>query len=216
MKKAGPAAVALCSILLVASLVTAAALNNPALPGPAASQAPASRTETVVVQPAGTRLIGSQAASSAEAALDRAAIETLVSANRVFGEDVYDDEALLRGVEILLLEQSVEIDGFRYLDRELVRRTVFAMYGRTLSETAGEIYGLPAPDGYYAILPCGFEPMTHRITDIQPLSDGRLIVMSQVEIEGLEETETVTAATVLSPAENEYGYIITAVSTVEG
>ena len=216
MKKGRRIAVLVCGFLLVTSLVTAAAVNNPAATAPMIPQASgAPAASEAAGEPAGTRLIGSEAVSSAETALNREAIEALVGANRLFGEDLYDEEALLGSVEILLLDQSIEIDGFRYLDRELARRTVLALYGRTLSDTVGEIYGMPAPDGYYAILPCGYDRMEHTVTEIQPQADGRLAVTSQLLIVGLDSTEQVQAVTILSPAEDEYGYIITAASLVE-
>lgn len=166
----------------------------------------------------GTRVLTveeSGAQAVAQPKYDIAAITELVSLNRVFGYSIYDDTALIDAAQIVLLDRATEIDGFLYIEKQVVNEFIYNMYGRAVDESAGEIYGLPAPDGYYAILPRSYDLMSQSVTDITAKEDGTLTVTTEVTVAGLDFTETFSAVTVLSPAQTESGYVITSAEQVQ-
>ena len=166
----------------------------------------------------GTRVLAveeSEAQSSVQPQYDSAAVIGLVSSNRVFGYSIYDDNALIDAAQIVLLDKATEIDGFLYIEKQVVNDFIYNMYGREVDESAGEIYGLTAPDGYYAILPRSYDLMSQSVTDITVGEDGRLTVTTEVEIAGLDFTEIFSAVTVLSPAQTESGYVITSADIMQ-
>lgn len=166
----------------------------------------------------GTRVLTveeSGAQVTAQPKYDIAAVTELVSLNRVFGYSIYDDTALIDAAQIVLLDKATEIDGFLYIEKQVVNEFIYNMYGRAVDESAGEIYGLPAPDGCYAILPRSYDLMSQSVTDIAAKEDGTLTVTTEVTVAGLDFTETFSAVTVLSPAQTESGYIITSSERVQ-
>lgn len=202
---------------LFASVVTVAAVGKPA--GPSA-QSVSSVSQTAefsspvqdvhYVQP-GTHLLEVQVTPSEDSEkpdADWSAVAELVTRNRAFGDALYDDAALIDAAQIALLDRSVEIDGFRYVEKQTVNEFIYNLYGRRVDEAAGEIYGLEAPDGYYAILPRSFDLMSQTVTDVGEQEDGRLIVTTEVAVAGLDSTESFTAVTVLAPSETPCGYVI--------
>lgn len=202
---------------LTLSLVSVAAIGMPS-----AASAEADITESTMSQvetqvrtdhyaEVGTRVLAVDEASAvapAEKKYDVAAVTELVSCNRVFGDSIYDDSALIDAAQIVLLDKATEIDGFLYIEKQTVNDYIYNMYGRRVDEAAGEIYGLPAPEGYYAILPRSYDLMSHAVTDITVQEDGKLAVTTEVTVAGLDFTETFSAVTVLSPAQTESGYVI--------
>ncbi len=166
----------------------------------------------------GTRLIGvveKKFEGHGQTEYDLSAISALVASNRVFGDDIYDDSAVIDAVQITLLSRATEIDGFLFIEKQTVNDAIYNMYGRTVDEAAGEIYGLEAPDGYYAILPRSYDLMSHTVTDVAKRDDGRLSVTTELTVAGLDTAEVLTAQTLLAPAQTESGYIIESAQIVE-
>ncbi len=189
---------------------------------PAEASADADATESVVslaetevrtdhYAEVGTRVLAVEdvsASAPVENKYDVAAVTELVSFNRVFGDSLYDDSAVIDAAQIVLLDKATEIDGFLYIEKQTVNDYVYNMYGRRVDENAGEIYGLEAPEGYYAILPRSYDLMSHTVTDISVQEDGKLAVTTEVTVAGLDFTEIFSAITLLSPAQTESGYVI--------
>ncbi len=218
MKKSVRIAGWVAVLILAVAVGSAAALNLPAAPAPVAS-APAAQAATSSPDPAPRaepRVTAVSETPVSEApAPDYSGAIALVTANRAFGEALYDDGALLDAVEITLLDRAVEIDGFRYLERALVQEVILARYGRSVSPEAGEVYGMDPPEGYYALLPRSYDYHEQTVTSVREQEDGRLLVTSALTVEGLDTRQAHTVETLLAPAENEYGYVIVSADIVE-
>lgn len=146
-------------------------------------------------------------------AYDYDTVANIVSLNRVFGDYIYYDEAILEAAEILLLDEAEEIDGFTYLKKSDVNALIYSLYGRKIDESIAVIEGVPEIDGYYAVLPIGYDGVSHEIKQITVAEHGMLEVISTVTIEYFDRTEIHTVRTVLSATES--GYIILSADIVK-
>ena len=211
MKKRMIAMIVSTAVTVVAAVVIVSAIPAPQQPR---TDKPAVRASDTVAAPStatkpGTVLIGTTDAENETKPVDPAAIEAIVKLNRVFGDYIYDDSAVIDAAEIILLSQAKEgCDGFKAIEKEKVNAFIRALYGREVDESAGEITGVTAPEGCYAILPCGYDGIEYLSTEVRQLPDGRVEAVSQVEIHSFESTETVTVRTELAASESEFGYII--------
>ena len=216
MSKSGQFFAILGALVLIASLATAAALSLPsAASAPAAQATPAADPAPVEEPIPAPRVVEVREVEEETPAPDYSGAVALVTVNRAFGDALYDDNALIDSVEITLLDQALEIDGFRYLERSVVQEAVRQRYGREVSPEAGAIYGLEPPEGYYAILPRSYDYQEQTVTAVEERADGTLLVTSQLLILGLDDSDVRRVQTVLSPAETDYGYIITAAQIID-
>ena len=216
MKTSGRILIAAGALVLTASLATVVALSLPVASSASAAQAISAAEPAPVQDPApAPRVVEVREAVEETPAPDFTAAVALTTVNRAFGDALYDDNALIDSVEITLLDQALEIDGFRYLERSVVQDAVRRRYGREVSPEAGAIFGMEPPEGYYAILPRSYDYQEQTVTGIEERPDGTLLVTSQLLILGLDDSAVRRVETVLSPAENDYGYIITAATILE-
>ena len=216
MKGKSRLAVMIGGLLLLATLVSAAALTLPATL--AAPSAPVSSQPAPVSAPApapAPRVVDVTDLPAETPAADHSGAIALVTANRAFGDALYDDNALIDAVEITLLDRAIEIDGFRYLDQALVRDTIRQRYGREVSPEAGIVYGMDPPEGYYAILPRSYDYHEQTVTAVTEQADGTLLVTSQLLVLGLDDSDVHRVETTLAPAATAYGYIVTAATIVD-
>lgn len=146
-------------------------------------------------------------------AYDYDTVVSIVSQNRVFGDYIYYDEAILEAAEILLLDRAEEIDGFTYLKKSDANALIYSLYGRKIDESVAVIEGVPERDGYYAVLPIGYDGVSHEIEQITVKEYGRIEVISKVTVEYFDRIEVNTVCTVLSATEG--GYIILSADVVE-
>lgn len=215
MSKIGQLFAILGALVLLASLATVAALRLPAAPAPAAQVVPASQPAPVEEPAPAPRVVEVREAVEETPAPDYSGATALAAVNRAFGDALYDDNALIDSVEITLLDQALEIDGFRYLERSVVQEAVRQRYGREVSPEAGAIFGMEPPEEYYAILPRSYDYQEQTVTAVEERADGTLLVTSELLILGLSDSDVRRVETVLAPAQTEYGYIITAANIVE-
>ena len=178
-------------LLPILSLVFALVVS---VAGVAAIGAPAAAQVDKGVQ--GTRLVGVSEIPAAEAELDIDGIYRVLMLNRLFGQDVYNEVALVEEAQIALLGEAEVVDGCLSLPRERVNGFIKELYGHTVKNSS---------DGeYYIIAARGFDPIGHVITDIST-DNGKVVVTSQMRAGYAEPVEVVT---VLSPSQNEFGYMI--------
>ena len=215
MSKIGQFFVFLGALVLLTSLATAAALTLPAASAPQAQAASVAQPAPVEEPVPAPRVVEVHEVVEETPEPDYTGAVALVTVNRAFGDALYDDNALIDSVEITLLDQALEIDGFRYLERRVVQEAVRRRYGREVSPEAGAVYGLEPPEGYYAILPRSYDYQEQTVTAVEEREDGTLLVTSELLVLGLSDSDVRRVETVLSPAENDYGYIITAATIVE-
>ncbi len=123
--------------------------------------------------------------------------------NRVYGDWLYDDAALIEEAQLSLIDKIETIDGKQVISRRAVQEFVYTLYGRTVDADN--------TDEYYIVSPRGYEPMGHEITQITE-KDGLLLVTSKVRFGG---NEPLTAQTVLAPCQNDFGYMILSADITE-
>lgn len=162
----------------------------------------------------------SEAQSPAQsAAFDLQSIEKIISLNRVYGDFISDDNALIEEAEVALLDYAEENGEFFIIKKELVNAFIFNVYGRTVDENAGKYEMYTPPEGYYAILPRGYSLISNKITEINELGNGNLQVKSDMFVSFYDTSDGSTAlqlVTVLAPSDSSiYGYNIIGAEIVD-
>ena len=213
MRRGGRVVYFLGALVLLTSLASAAALTLPPT-APVQEPAPLSQAAVSASAAPATRVVEVREVPDAAPPADYTGAIALVTVNRAFGDALFDDNALIDSVEITLLDRAIEIDGFRYLEQALVRQAVRQRYGREVSPDAGVVYGMEPPAGYYAILPRSYDYHEQTVTAVDPQPDGTLLVTSELLVLGLDTSDVHRVETVLSPADTEYGYIISSATIV--
>ena len=161
----------------VLSISCVSALGLPAADTVTVTHALATNTENAFE---GTRLVSVTENEKAEATYDMAAVERVISLNRVFGSELYNDDAVVESAQSVINTQSAdEVADF-----------VYALYGREVEVDC-------------CAQPCQYEDMTHDVLSVRD-ANGLLIVTSTVSL----GEDSFTAVTTLAPCQNEYGYMI--------
>ena len=111
-------------------------------------------------------------------------VSSVVFANRVFGDWMYDDASLIESAAAFLAQGGQSVEGCA------VQEFIQKVYGRTVL-----CEGL--------IEPSAAEAVTQQVVDVAD-EGGLLNVTTKVQM-GCEEF---TAVTTLAPCQNEYGYMI--------
>lgn len=182
---------------LVLSLVCVLALGAP-------EAAPSAQEIKVTHTPAfnantefeGTRVVAVTQKQAEVPAYDINMIYRVLQLNRVYGDWLYDDTALIEEAQLTLIDRVQTVDGAQVISRQEVQDFIKALYGRTVDADN--------TDEYYTVAPRGYEPMGHIITHISE-KDGLLTVTSTLRFGG---SERFTATTTLAPCQNDFGYMI--------
>ncbi len=144
----------------------------------------------------GTRLVAVAEKQTDYVDYDVNLVLRVLQLNRVYGDWLYDDAALIEEAQLSLIDRVETVDGKQVISRRAVQDFIRTLYGRTVDTDN--------TDTYYTVSPRGYEPMGHEITQITE-KDGLLLVTSKVRFGG---TESFTALTVLAPCQNDFGYMI--------
>ncbi|MBQ2704057.1 MAG: hypothetical protein IJF58_00750 [Clostridia bacterium] len=126
----------------------------------------------------GTRLVAVTDNKATTVTYDLGVIGKVLSLNRVFGADLYDDCALAQSAQSVVGNNADDVKAFT--------RT---LYGRSVEVVADEI--------------CEAKDMRHDILNVSE-KNGLLTVTSAVAC----GEDSFTAVTTLAPCQNEYGYMI--------
>jgi hypothetical protein len=149
---------------------------------------------------------------------DTAAIERLINLNRVYGEFINDDNALIEEAEVVLLDRAEEHGEYSVIKKDLVNAFIYNVYGREVDPSAGKYEMYSPPEGYYAILPRGYSMISHKVTGISRLANGNVEVRSDMFVSFYDESDAteLSLITVLKPSDTSiYGYNIISAQIAE-
>ncbi len=206
------------ALALATAFVTVAAIGNPDTAvdrSKAVSTDVSSVESTAASDEIDARVTEVVKTEQVKPSYDEEAVKNIVSLNRVFGDCIYYDEAILEAAEISLLDKAEDIDGFTYLKKAEVNDFIYSLYGRRIDESVAFIEGVPEVEGYYPVLPIGYDFITHEIELINVMADGRLEVISEVTTEYFDRIEVHTVRTVLSATQSDNGYVIISADIAE-
>ncbi len=159
-------------------------------------------SKTVPVK--GTHLTAVTDNETKESAPDTEGIYRVLMANRLFGGDIYNDEALIEEAQIALIDQIEIKDDMLVINRDAVNSFIRELYGREIQNSF---------DGdYYVVGARGYDPIGHEVTEITRSEDGKVIVRSMMTV---GTSDAVKAVTVLSPCQNRFGYMLISADIVE-
>ncbi len=159
----------------VLSISCVSVLGAPVMDTVAVTHAPANNDNDSFE---GTRLIAVTDNKATTVTYDLGVIGKVLSLNRVFGADLYDDCALAHSAQLVVSGNADDVQAF-----------IRTLYGRSVEVKGGEMS--EAKD------------MHHDILNISE-NGGLLAVTSTVTC----GEDSFTAVTTLAPCQNEYGYMI--------
>ena len=124
----------------------------------------------------------------------------------VYGEDFYDDEALLNASALALLDLAK--DGF--IAENYLKDYVFNMYGKIYDNFDGINKDMPKQDGGFYVIPRGYDIYEHTIDSIIANEDGSYTVITNVIIDYHfgEKVEAVGTTFFLPNEESQFGFNI--------
>ncbi len=124
----------------------------------------------------------------------------------VYGEDFYDDEALLNAAALALLDLAN--DGF--IEEAYLKDYVFNMYGKIYDNFDGINEGMPEKDGGFYVIPRGYDLYEHSIVSVTANEDGSYTVVTNVIIDYHfgEKVEAVGTTFFLPNEESQFGFNI--------
>ena len=124
----------------------------------------------------------------------------------VYGEDFYDDEALLNSSALALLDLAD--NGF--VAENYLKDYVFNMYGKIYNDFDGINDDMPKQDGGFYVIPRGYDLYEHTIDSVIANEDGSYTVITNVIIDYHfgEKVEAVGTTFFLPSEESEFGFII--------
>ena len=124
----------------------------------------------------------------------------------VYGEDFYDDEALLNASALALLDLTK--DGF--IAENYLKDYVFNMYGKIYDNFDGINKDMPKQDGGFYVIPRGYDIYEHTIDSIIANEDGSYTVITNVIIDYHfgEKVEAVGTTFFLPNEESQFGFNI--------
>lgn len=124
----------------------------------------------------------------------------------VYGEDFYDDEALLNASALALLDLTN--DGF--IEEAYLKDYVFNMYGKIYDNFDGINEGMPENDGGFYVIPRGYDLYEHSIVSVTANEDGSYTVVTNVIIDYHfgEKVEAVGTTFFLPNEESQFGFNI--------
>lgn len=130
----------------------------------------------------------------------------MLNHNFVYGEDFYDDEALLNASALALL--SLAKDGF--IDEAYLKDYVFNMYGKIYDNFDGINNDMPKQDGGFYVIPRGYDLYEHTIDSIIANEDGSYTVITNVIIDYHfgEKVEAIGTTFFLPSEESQFGFNI--------
>lgn len=130
----------------------------------------------------------------------------MLNHNFVYGDDFYDDEALLNASALALL--SLVEDGF--IEEAYLKDYVFNMYGKIYDDFDGINQDMPKQDGGFYIIPRGYDLYEHSLVSVTENEDGSYTVITNVVIDYHfgEKVEAVGTTFFLPSEESQFGFNI--------
>ena len=164
----------------------------------------------VLVKVSAANEVQSVQAAPSVSSVDYDKIGRVLDANRVFDELLDDDLTVIESATIALLDRA---DG-EFIESALVMDFCKNLYGRNVDLSIAVYDGMPANDGYIAIVPCCYNLLNHFNIQAAELSDGTVMVVSDMRITMVEdEYHDVQVCTMLLPdANSTFGYTIISAS----
>ena len=130
----------------------------------------------------------------------------MLNHNFVYNENIYDDEALLNNSALALL--NLASDGF--IEEIYIKDYVFNMYGKIFDSLLEYNEGLPKYDGYFYVIPRGYDLYEHSNAVITANEDGSYTVVTDVVIDYHfgEKVEAVCTTLFLPNELSQFGFNI--------
>jgi|GEM_PF-5610531 len=140
-------------------------------------------------------------------------IGRVLSANRVFDDMLSDDLTVIEEATISLLDKA---EG-EFIESVIIEDFCKNLYGRSVDLSVAVYEGMPANDGYIAIVPRCYNSLNHFNIRAAGLSDGTVMVESTMRITMFEdEYHDVQVCTMLLPNdESSFGYTILSANIAE-
>lgn len=136
----------------------------------------------------------------------------LLNLNRIFDDCIYDSASLVDEASVVLLQDAETDENMdTIISQASILSFIYDMYGVTV-----DISSLPAeytdnvPDGYFYVIPRGYDTFSQTITGLSVGDDGKITVTSKLMMnthEGDVGTGTVTTVFVANSA-SAFGYNI--------
>ena len=133
-------------------------------------------------------------------------IESLLNLNNIYGDDIYDNEALVNAAAVNLRSYA---DEFGFIPNGVVTSYIKDIYDIDVEIDDSINVDLPKKEGFVYLIPRGYACFTHEILEILEI-DGGLTVTSLVSAKTHDGISVVgTATTVLEANEtSSFGYVI--------
>ena len=124
----------------------------------------------------------------------------------VYGEDFYDDEALLNASALALLDLAN--DGF--IEEAYLKDYVFNMYGKIYDNFDGINEDMPEKDGGFYVIPRGYDLYEHSIVSVTANEGGSYTVVTNVIIDYHfgDKVQAVGTTFFLPNEESQFGFNI--------
>ncbi len=185
----------ICAVAL--SLCAVGALGEPS--GAPKSAASVIKTSAEPKAETEISIIGIARAEQNKAPLDMTKIEAAINANRVFDDFIYDTAALVDEAKFTLLDQVESVDGENVIKCETVDSFVAELYGKEVQHDDGDAE-------YYTVNDHEYLTLKQQVLSADEADDGTVTVIACMLCGESEDEVAVT--TVLSPADNSFGYIV--------
>ena len=146
---------------------------------------------------------------SQNSAVENKALEArflnMLNHNFVYNDAFYDDSALANDSMIALLDVAEN----SFLDEAYLSDYIFNMYGKIYKDFSFLGENLPQKEGCVYIIPRGYSEYKHSVISITDNKDGSYTVLTEVEVLGEENQNTMKCETLFLTADDSaFGYNI--------
>ena len=130
----------------------------------------------------------------------------MLNHNFVYSNAFYNDEALVNDSALALLDLAK--DGF--IEESYLKDYIFNMYGKIYDDFSEYNPLAPKADGYFYIIPRGYDLYEHEIASVVENEDGSYLVITNVIIDYHfgEKVEAVSTTIFLPNEESQFGFNI--------
>ncbi len=130
----------------------------------------------------------------------------MLNHNFVYSEAFYNDEDLVNDSALALLD--LVNDGF--VEEAYLKDYIFNMYGKIYDDFSEYNAQAPKKDGYFYIIPRGYDLYEHTIASVTENEDGSYLVITNVIIDYHfgEKVEAVSTTLFLPNEESQFGFNI--------
>ena len=130
----------------------------------------------------------------------------MLNHNFVYSEAFYNDQAFVNDSALALLDLANE----GYIEEAYIKDYIFNMYGRIYDDFSQFNPEAPKKDGYFYVIPRGYDLYEHEIASVVENEDGSYLVITNVIIDYHfgEKVEAVSTTIFLPNEESQFGFNI--------